>query len=244
VTGNLWRLDFTSGAAAADLAAARRIARLGAGAHRFFATPDVALVQRGADTRLAIAVGSGALTRPRDTSVVDRVYVVFDALAGEAAAEIEEDNLFDATDATATLPADARGWFMRLAAHGDGEKVIGPTVTFDHALYLQTYQPLPPDAEEPCGPPRGVTRRYALDLRTALPRNTAAESPVEGPEEVATSGLPPPLRFGFDTRWQEPCNGCEPRPFGTAGGATFDPGYAGDPVRTSWRKLVPPPALP
>jgi hypothetical protein len=89
-----------------------------------------------------------------------------------------------------------------------------------------------------------MARRYALDLRTALPRNTAAESDDDEPEEVAVSGLPPALRFGFDTRWQETCDGCRPRAFGIAGGATFDTGYAGDPVRTSWRKLAPPPASP
>lgn len=244
VTGNLWRIDFTSGAAAADLAVARRIARLGTGAHRFFATPDVAIVQRGVDTRLAIAVGSGALTRPRDTSRVDRVYVLFDSLNGPASEEVAESGLFDATEGTTVLPADARGWYLRLEAHGAGEKVIGPAVTFDHALRFQTYQPLPPDPHAPCGPPQAVARRYALDLRTALPRNTAAESEEDEPEEIVISGLPPPLRFGFDTRWQEPCDGCGPRPFGIVGGETFDTGYAGDPVRTSWRKLVPPPALP
>lgn len=244
VTGNLWRIDFDDGVAAADLATARRIARLGTGTHRFFATPDVAVVQHGLDTRLAIAVGSGALTRPRDTRLVDRVYVVFDALAGDPADEVEEGDLFDATEAASALPPDARGWFARLEAHGAGEKVIGPAVSFDHALHFQTYQPLPPDPAAPCGASRAVARRYALDLRTALPRNTAAESADDESAEIAVSGLPPPLRFGFDTRWQEPCEGCGPRPFGVAGGRAFDAGYAGDPVRTSWRKLAPPPALP
>jgi hypothetical protein len=243
-TGNLWRMDFASGAAAAELASARRIARLGTGAHRFFSTPDASVAHVGGESRLAIAVGSGALTRPRDASVVDRVYVVFDALAGEAAAEIEEDDLFDATDAPGALPADARGWFARLESHGAGEKVIGSTVTFDHRLHFQTYQPLPPDAASPCGPPRAVSRRYALDVRTALPANTVEESEEDEPEELAATGLPPALRFGFDVRWEEACDGCRPRPFGIAGGETFDSGYSGDPVRTSWRKLVPPPALP
>ena len=117
-------------------------------------------------------------------------------------------------------------------------------MTFDYVLRFQTYEPLSPDAAAPCGPPRAAVRRYALDLRTALPRNTAAESEEDDPEEVTASGLPPQLRFGFDARWQEPCAGCRPRPFGIAGGETFDPGYAGDPVRTSWRKLAPLPASP
>jgi len=244
VTGNLWRLDFTNGAVAADLAAVHRIARLGAGAHRFFATPDVSVTEVAGVARLAIAVGSGTLTRPRDASLVDRVYVLFDTVAGAAPTEADEDDLVDATDAAEALPPDARGWFLRLEAHGAGEKVIGPTVTFDYVLRFQTYEPLPPDAAAPCGPPRAAVRRYALDLRTALPRNTAAESEEDDPEEVTASGLPPQLRFGFDARWQEPCAGCRPRPFGIAGGETFDPGYAGDPVRTSWRKLAPLPASP
>lgn len=243
VTGNLWRIDFASGASAADLANARRIARLGTGAHRFFATPDASVTQVDGESRLAIAVGSGALARPRDASVLDRVYVVFDALAGEAAAEVEEDDLFDATGATDALPLGTRGWFVRLESHGAGEKVVGSAVTFDHRLHFQTYQPLPSDAASPCGPPRAVARRYSLDVRTALPANTVEES-EEDPEEVAAAGLPPALRFGFDVRWEEPCDGCRPRPFGIAGGETFDSGYSGDPVKTSWRKLVPPPALP
>jgi len=243
-TGNLWRIDFTNGAAAGALASARRLARLGTGAHRFFATPDASIVQQGGASRLAIAVGSGALTRPRDTGVVDRVYVLFDALAGAAGTEVAEQDLFDATDGAGALPLDARGWYVRLESHGAGEKVIGPTVTFDHVLRFQTYQPLPADAASPCGPPRAVTRRYALELRTALPANTAEDSEEEEPDEIPASGLPAPLRFGFDTRWQEPCDGCRPRPFGISGGTTFDPGYSGDPVRTSWRKLAPPPASP
>lgn len=243
-TGNVWRIDFAGGAAAADVASARRIARLGSGQHRFFATPDASIARIGGEDRLSITVGTGALTRPRDTAVVDRVYVVYDTLAGDAAAEAEEDDLFDATVATAALPPDARGWFVRLESHGAGERVVGPAVTFDHLLRFQTWQPLPPDAASPCGPPRSVARRYALDARTALPANTATESAEDEPEEVAATGLPPPLRFGFDTRWEDNCDGCRPRPFGIAGGTTFDPGYAGDPVRTSWRKLVPPPALP
>ena len=89
-----------------------------------------------------------------------------------------------------------------------------------------------------------MARRYALDVRAALPANNVEESEQDEPEEVAATGLPPALRFGFDVRWDEPCDGCRPRPFGIAGGETFDSGYSGDPVRTSWRKLVPPPALP
>jgi hypothetical protein len=117
-------------------------------------------------------------------------------------------------------------------------------VAFDHALRFLTYQPLAPDESAPCGPPRGRSRRYAIDLRTALPRNTAVESEEDEAEAIAASGIPDGIRFGFPGRWEKACEGCRPRPFGLAGADTFDPGYAGDPVRTSWRKLAPPPVSP
>jgi outer membrane protein assembly factor BamB len=235
VAGALWRIDFESGRSAGDLASATRIARLGSGAQRFQATPDVSIARFGASSRIAVAVGSGWFTRPRDTSHVDRVYVVFD---DEAAGERAEDDLFDATEARDAMPPDAPGWFVRLEA---GQKVVGSTVTFDHVLRFQTYEPLPPDATEPCGPPRGASRLHALDVRTALPRTTAAESEEDTVEDIAASGLPPGLRIGFPGRWEGACEGCKPRPFGIIGGETFDPGYGGDPVRTSWRKRAPPP---
>jgi hypothetical protein len=182
--------------------------------------------------------------RPRDTTAADRLFVIHDELTDAAAPELAEADLYDATDSRDGVPPDAPGWFVRLDAHGAGEKMATPAVTFDHALRFQTYQPLPPDAAAPCGPPQSVARRYALDIRTALPRATAVDSEEEEPDEIAATGLPPGLQFGFPGRWDDACAGCRPRPFGILGGETFDTGYAGDPVRTSWRKLVPPPASP
>jgi type IV pilus assembly protein PilY1 len=246
VTGGLWRIDFSSGRAAAELATAHRLAHLGSGDLRFHASPDVALARTGSSARLSIAAGSGWLARLRDATTADRLFVIFDELVGAPAPEVMDDELHDATGADDAMPPDAPGWFVRLDAHGLGEKVVGSTLTFDHVLRFQTYQPLATDAAAPCGPPRSVSRRYALDVRTALPRATAVESEdeAEEPEEVAVSGLPPGLQIGFPGRWEAPCDGCRPRPFGIAGGETFDPGYAGDPVRTTWRKLVPPPVSP
>ena len=244
VTGGLWRIDFTSGRAASALAEARLLARLGTGAHRFYATPDVSVARIGDDDLIAIAMGSGWLARPRDASVVDRIYAIFDRdLFGETSV-LSEPDLHDATESVDAMPLAAAGWYARLEKHGQGEKVVGPTVTFDHALRFQTYQPLTPEDSEPCGPPRAILRMHALDVRSGLPHVAASESEEEDPEEIAGSGLPVGLRFGFPDRWEETCTGCRPRPFGAAGAMTFDAGYAGDPVKTSWRKLNPPPASP
>jgi len=242
VTGQLWRIEFASGRAAAELATGAEIARLGHGPHRFHAAPDVSVARIGAANRLAVATGSGWTVRPRDAALVDRVYVLFDE--EEVAADaLTESELHDATSGD-PLPPTAPGWFFRLERHGTGEKVAGSTVTFDHALHFQTYQPLPALETEPCGPPQAVVRRYALDVRTGLPRASVAESEEEEPDELALSGLPVELRFGFPDRWEETCNGCRPRPFGMAGPQAFDTGYAGDPVKTSWRKLARPAASP
>jgi type IV pilus assembly protein PilY1 len=240
VSGGLWRFDFAPGRTAGELATARRIARLGTSAHRFQSAPDVSIVRFAGRDRLAVAAGSGWVTRPRDATVEDRLYVVFDDAPAAEARELADGDLFDATEATSALPPDAPGWYFRLAAHGAGEKVAGPAVTFDGVLRFQTYQPLPLDASAPCGPPRAVSRRYSIEVATALPFETAEESEEDEPEEIEVAGLPPGLRFGFPGRWDETCEGCKPRPFGILSGETFDAGYGGDPVRTSWRKLVPP----
>jgi len=244
VAGSLWRLDFANVRPASELATGHRLAQLGGGTQRFFATPDAALVRQGAEPRLAISAGSGWLTRPRDETIGDRVYVVFDRPDSAAPREVTASDLYDATDNPGGMPPGSAGWYVRLAAHGAGEKVVGPTVTFDHALRFQTYQPLAADDSTPCGPPRAATRRYALDVRTALPLEFAVESEEDDDIENEAAGLPVELKFGFPGRWEEACDGCKPRPFGFVGGETFDPGYSGGPVRTSWRKLVPPPASP
>jgi hypothetical protein len=195
----------------------------------------------GGVDRIAIAVGSGWVARPRDTSVIDRIYTIFDR---DAAGVLTEADLHEVTTFGGAMPATAAGWYARLEAHGPGEKIIGQTVTFDHALRFQTYQPMPDTDLEPCGPPRAIRRLYSLDVRSGLPHATAVDSEEDDADEIAGSGLPVGLRIGFPDRWAETCPECKPRPFGAIGGETLDTGYAGDPVKTSWRKLAPPPASP
>jgi type IV pilus assembly protein PilY1 len=240
VAGNLWRIDFAGGRAAADLASAHRLAHLGTEGRRFHDTPDAAIVRRGTATALALAFGSGSRMRPRDAAPEDALHVIYDVVTGTAGRDLAIVDLHDVTGTSEGVPPGAPGWILRLVAHGAGEKVAGPVSTFDHVLRFQTYQPLPDDPAAPCGPPRSVARRYAIDIRTAAPRATAVDSPEDEPEEIRASGLPPGLRFGFPGRWEDGCAGCTPRPFAILGGETFDTAYANDPVGTSWRKLVPP----
>ena len=80
-------------------------------------------------------------------------------------------------------------------------------------------------------------RVHALDEPRAV-QVPQPQREEDEPEEIVTSGIPGVIRFGFPGRWDDPCEGCRPRPFGIVGVEPFDPGYAGDPVRTSWRKLA------
>ncbi len=241
VTGGLWRFDFASGRPADVLAQARRIARLGTGPQRFHETPDVSLARLAAGARLAIAVGSGWLARPLDTGAVDRIYVLFDRDSSLTAPERSESDLHDAGEPDEPMPASAPGWYRRLDGHGAGEKVIGPAITFDHVVRFQTFQPLPLAADAPCGPPRSVRRLYALDVRSGVMHDVADEAAEEEPLVIEGDGLPVALRFGFPGAASAGCLDCRGRAYGLTGGTTFDTGYAGDPVRTSWRKLELPP---
>jgi type IV pilus assembly protein PilY1 len=237
VAGGLWRLDFASGRAPAELAQARRLAQLGTGPQRFHATPDLSLLRFADGARLAISVGSGWLARPLDRNIVDRIYTIFDGETTAVSRTWTEADLHDA-DAGEPMPPSAPGWFRRLDGHGTGEKVIGPAVTFDHVLRFQTWQPLPPDAMVPCGPAQARRRLYALSVRNGASHTVAIESPEEDFVDLPGSGLPVALRFGFPGAAM--CPGCRPRAFGIIGAETFDAGYSGDPVRTSWRKLALP----
>ncbi|MBM5811940.1 MAG: hypothetical protein FJ191_08255 [Gammaproteobacteria bacterium] len=230
VTGSLWRFDFHSGAAAVDLATARRIAILGAGGQRFFATPDAALARIDGELRLTLALGSGSLARPRDTRVTDTLYVLFDGASADDSRVLTESDLHDAGGGTA-LPAGAPGWLRRFEQ--PGEKVIGPPLTFDRMLWVQTYQPLPFSAAAPCGPPPAIRRLHAFDVATAQPATRVAWQAPD-PLELTAPGLPPALRFG---QWRQA--GGPARFFASAGARSFDTGTAGIPVRTSWRRLRP-----
>lgn len=241
IGGGLWRFDFATGRRAQDLAQARLLARLGTGDQRFHETPDVSLASLAGRLQIAIATGSGWLARPRDTAIVDRISVVFDRDATGSSRVLSEADLHDATDDISAMPASAPGWFRRLERHGPGEKIIGPTLTFDRVLRFQTYQPLPYGVSTPCGPPRAQRRLQALDIRTGLSIVSSVEVEADEPEELPGSGLPVALRFAFPDRWNAACTDCRARPFAIIGAETFDPGYAGDPVRTSWRRLAPPP---
>ncbi|MDH4258978.1 MAG: hypothetical protein OEW16_01620 [Gammaproteobacteria bacterium] len=180
-------------------------------------------------------MGSGWVARPRDASITDRIYSIRDREPPGAA--LSESDLHDVTAGLWPVPAAAPGWFLRLDAHGPGEKVIGSSLTFDHLLYFLTYQPAAAPAPAVCGPPLAARRLHTLDVRTGLPTNRLNLPGDAVERELPGSGLPSGLRFAFPRSWDEACPDCRARPFGLAGAELFDAGFGNDPVKTSWRKL-------
>ncbi len=256
VDGQLWRIGFTPGAEPSSRATATLLGRFGeaddAGRppRRFYSTPDVSYDTNGGRPRFIVSFGSGWLASPRDTTMEDRFYAVFDSPGGGAQAGpagppsvLDDDDLFDVTPAPHTAPPDARGWLLRLVAHGRGEKTVGSSLTFDRSLRFATYQPLAADPEHPCGPPAGRSRLYTLDVRTGRPRNWIGDQPVPA-EDLAEPGLPPALRIAFPPRGASgacAADDCPAAPSGLLGGRPLDLGFRNDPVKTTWRRLEPTP---
>ncbi len=242
VAGRLWRFDFAGTAPSAVL-----LARLGlaggatgaADARRFHWTPDVVYLRDGASARLAIAFGSGFAERPRDATVADRFYVVFDPLGADAPpGPLAEEDLADVTDGTPP-PAGARGWRRRLDAHGAGEKTWGRSLTLGRRLFFTTWQPLPPAAEAPCGPPRGLARLYTLAIADGQPLAYVDDAPAAS-RDLPGEAPPPPLVLAAPARDGPACPGCGSEHVLRIGDTAIPTGVDGAPVKTSWRRLERP----
>ncbi len=240
VGGGLWRIDWPGGGAAASV---RRLGSFGdpgggAPARQFHAAPDVVLTERAGRPALLLAFGSGSLTHPRERTGTDAFFAVFDQLPTRPAqrhAPLVPEDLVDVTAGATALPADAAGWILRLDAHGAGEKVIGSALTVDGRVRFTTYQPLAPSADQPCGPPRAVSRLYTLDVQTGRPANYVDDEP-EQPEELPTAGLPPALRIAFGIPAGAAAAG-RARPVGLLADSVIELDWLNTPVRTSWREL-------
>ncbi|MCU0975839.1 MAG: PilC/PilY family type IV pilus protein [Steroidobacteraceae bacterium] len=243
VSGRLWRFDFEG-----DAPTVRLMARLGlsgrpedsANARRFHATPDVVYLREGASPRLALAFGSGWAERPRDTVIADRFHVIFDSLGSDEAGDptpLGDDDLADVT-AGAAPAAGAAGWFLRLDAHGPGEKTWGASLTLGHRLRFTTWQPLAADPDAPCGPPRGTGRLYSLSVATGQPLEFVDDAPAPS-VDLPGDAPPPPLRLVLPLSSGPGCAlpPCRGEPLLVTGEHAWPAGFGNDPVKTSWRRL-------
>jgi type IV pilus assembly protein PilY1 len=131
---------------------------------KFFYPPSVNL-ERGYDL---VSMGTGNREDPCNPICSDRVYAVKDT---HAATTLQEADLVDVTDPTATPPdlnnptgdVDTngqvdRGWYIRMAT---GEKVLEEGTVLYKVFYLTTFTP----NDDPCLP-GGEGKLYALNYLT------------------------------------------------------------------------------
>lgn len=171
--GNLWRVDI------ADPEPANwkvhRLAAVGGttdtgGVRKFLYPPDV-VYEDGYD---AIMIGSGDREHPFDKTVANRFYMFKDSYTSASGADsiptIAETALYDATANLVQVGTaaeqqgaqdsldSAAGWYIRL---GEGEKVVGGSVTLSGTTFFNTNQPRPATAND-CTSNLGIARNYMV----------------------------------------------------------------------------------
>ncbi len=252
--GRLWRFDILNGRARDDLVAGGVLASLGAAGltnpgatdiRRFYATPDVVLVDCIRGNFLAINIGSGYRGHPLDSDAADQFFSVRDPNVYVALATASYDDplrvgdLLDITDDPAAfVPADAAGWRLRLE-QDPGEKILTAATTFRNTLFFTSFSP--GAAVSACGGGLGVNRAYQVDLCTGRPLTNldgSAESEPLGVEDrfrlLSQTGIAPESIFLF------PANGLG-APTRCIGLACFPPadGEGSGLTRTYWTQERP-----
>jgi hypothetical protein len=174
--GNIYRIDFVSGAAGRlpqpSTSWTRRKVAYTAGAGRKFLFAPALL---GARDKVYVAIGSGDREHPLQsnypyTDVLNRFYVYRDDLgAGLAAPAVDLDAMAnytsqDTCNATPVLPTSGPiGWFMDLNQYGQGEQVVTSALIASGMVTFSTNRPIPPDAAS-CSTTLGEARGYWVNL--------------------------------------------------------------------------------
>lgn len=220
--GRIWRIDFDNVAntGAATLATGGVFADLsGADAadnRRFYYPPDIALIRSGGRYALSVAVGSGYRAHPLNEEIHDRFYMIRDEDVYRKPDDANSDgipdypayteaNLYDATandlgeqtgaelEAARSAFNNAKGWYIRLTS--SGEKVLASALTFDNAIYFNTFTPVVSEQVDSCAPSQGTARAYLVNLSDATPaRDLVANSVLSADDRfvnLVRGGIPP-----------------------------------------------------
>ena len=217
VLGQVWRIDLSdsfpgtlssthAANGALDEGAARITDLAGASSDQqyFYNGPNVSVSRDHNTPVFVITIASGQVPDPLDTSVTDRIYVLFERNIFSAPADANSDGqpdyiafnasvLNDKTGLTArgsssVTPADPdssdpHGYYIRGTAIG--EKFLRPSTTFSGITFISSYLP-DTDPASSCGfADIGGARLYAINFATG-------ESVYAGAyEDLAQSGIPP-----------------------------------------------------
>ena len=168
IQGGLWRIDVADEPAnAAGFATGGKIAELGgtgSNFRRFYNAPDVAyFAERGNTPFLTISVASGYRAEPRDTTINDYLYVVFDqnALSAPAGNDYTYAGSNVITTSNLTASGTQYGWSKALTS--SGEKGLSRTITFGDQIIMTTYVP---NIVASCTGTTGGGRYYLLNALT------------------------------------------------------------------------------
>lgn len=197
--GQLWRFDFTPYHSSGALVDGGVIAKLkGSGidnARRFYNEPDVALISNKGQRFLSVGIGSGWRAHPLNDRVSDRFYMIKqDSIFGKPAGygknigtaitpvytPMTEADLVNITD-DLSPPVNQHGWMLKM--EGEGEKVLGASLTVNNQLILTTYQPT--DAADPCSPAIGGGYAYVVNVLNGAP---TVDLQSDGNSEDADAG--------------------------------------------------------
>jgi len=168
--GRMWRFDIGDPAPANWTG---KIILSGYSGAKIFYPPDVTM-ESGSYEMLFF--GTGDREAPKETSMVNRLYVVKDK---NLSTSLAESDLYDVTSgelqATGTTEArkaeilaylrSASGWFIQLTANS-GEKCLSPSVVLSRVAYYTTFTPGAGGGSDPCHVGEGTGRIYALQYQT------------------------------------------------------------------------------
>jgi type IV pilus assembly protein PilY1 len=176
VGGRLWRFDIWNGHTRDQLVTGGVLANLGGegrDARRFFAAPDVALMQpRGQEAWYNLAIGSGDGDDVRLTTVLNRFYSLRDRdpftkrsqADYDAASPILDADLTPVTTVTTGVPNESPGWKVDLGA---GEQVLAESVTANGIVMFTTHEPSASLDGSLCASDADTNRVYALRIESA-----------------------------------------------------------------------------
>lgn len=190
--GNVWRVDMdvdlTDGKPTgadtwydytkARLSKMAELGGTGTNKRSFFFEPDVALLDHQGKTHLLLALGSGNLKTPLDTSVQDRFYLLVDrnpylpasVEPSKSLFPVKEGSTLASIDDSATLGAgllnnsSINGWFYGLP--NSGEKVLASATTFLNKVVFTSFTPGSVDPGASCNDRQAKARAYVLDVFT------------------------------------------------------------------------------
>lgn len=217
--GQVWRFDINNGSTRKKLVTGAVLAQLGgadeANNRRFYHAPDLSGTEFGGSRHLALIIGSGWQAHPLNRVIDDRIYMLripevtsppTDETGKVAYYTLTEDSLYDVTEnliqqgeedqqlAGRMKLGTSSGWYIRLNAHGRGEKVLSATQTVNHRVFITTYEPAP--SSNACAPSAGISRLYNLSVIDGVAvvdydGNGELKHPDRVVKVLQTTALPP-----------------------------------------------------